>query len=1035
MSKRPDIRIFRRVSPSDMQSDFDFLSKTLLRLTGTDEEDIVFAMGAYGDWIFHDRAYFSREQPGLATESELDAGKVAWAFMQRFNDELGKAYQSGECSLPRLFPLVYMKALEPAMPILKDADPKHPSLKRFISHVVLRYGVWLYPSSSERAIPVQGAEIVIWVGQGKKIIRGDIKWRPLISTTNAKRREFDFTYFGPPDGHFSLEKRERRSRILDAFPQGLKTVIVEPSIFYAARNDEDYLQPFRLGLSEQYGGKIPVAGLSNIAEAEKFFEDVAPIKHQGKIASVEQLPQSQYLLLASFEFDVDAWEGDSGFLTRLHEALNQYELVKMLHRRGLIPLNKRSSGGVEFAEATGDSYKIRYDESGNTKRGAAIEVSRSDCDLYVFSKIDEDACTVTYGLQYSDNERKFSFENRFSERLFCHEPEPVANFEDDIGPEDDLVLERNELGVTVYKVNQTAKVPTEDGRYRRMKGQEFLNKLKQFNIPVYSHEVATEMGLIGATLHVPLPDRLVSSGETFPGSPRSNRWHGRIAEETLIANRLWMQRDLDHVPWVDRNGTQRTGNYPIYDTMGKIFSNDLIQSKSSTATERVSRYRVYDGGLDDIMGGRGSETRRAVFENVAAQIYEGENITVEEAILKAKARGKLAINSEDVNPYREEIGQRMLTNPEAFRDYFDALLNDKPEQIQGRSYRSVAEAEAARDSGQITERQYRKFLDRLYKRVQAKIISNGSTAEFLRSARRSRFRFGGQRPEQVRRNVTSSSLYTDRVGFARAMARSSTQGGMYGGALVGLVELGRQAFSPEDLDWAIIGRATATGTVGGSLGGAVEVGTQQFLLRNGVRNGLARSAGAGGAAGAIAAPVIEIGMMLFDDYEYSTEDYLGRGSRALVGGAISGSLATGTASFFSGGVSGAELGATAGPIGAVVGCIVGVFVYWVFDISIGDSVEDAARSVYRSFEDRPIMLMEGAWEVRDFGFFQVVGHQLTREEPHLVQMSGPYISYLNPIDDNETLFVEVIPANGLTQELFDGKEKLFVPRKILRPYH
>ena len=797
------------------------------------------------------------------------------------------------------------------------------------------------------------------------------------------------------------------------------------------------------------------------------------------VHSIDDFPNAHISLLSDFRVDLsnfDTWD-----LTRLYEALSIFELAKASHEAGTT------------AEIFMFGYKISINYlKSNTKETGEYAISDDDKEFRIKTVLDSEKSEAQHQISYKDKISGLSFKQSYSHPLIprssltintnttieIQEGEPYTNKYMELIPVDDMLL-------AIVGLDDIANRRSPDSRI--MSKEVLDKKIERCHIPFLDCDTALAMGVLGSNIHIPRFERILNLPGQFSGVTGATTWQGNLSELSFITRRPFTQINLNSI----RN------NHPIWDAKGRLFTNKLTSLKSSIQAKQAGRYGYYTQGLEDIAGGMGvvktkwtkahngtkvfSKSDRYVLFNTTAQnIYP--NLSPTEARRLAQLSGQLAINSGDVIGYRANIENRIKRpNSHAIymRDYLNVLLSDKPIDISLNNQsilklRSIPDIEAAATSGTITGDQRTQAYDTLAKRVSSRIVSSGVTMQQLIDFKNAR----GTSREPLRNAINPEGLHKISSGSTlRASIQTAKRGGVTG-IVSQILYGGYKLYNKEDPNYkedliqivvttvlagasGAIGAATETTAANialSRLGNSTGTGTLSPFFARVV--GVSSSMIGGGVAGGITAPIVELGVMAYEDFymediDHSAVDYTARGSRAAVGGIISGSLgagayalsAAGSASLATwvlasagAGAAGASIVPVVGTaVGLVAGLVVGAAAYYLYDtFGLGATVEGTVRDIFDS--DQPKQLSQthrlvGNWDLSRFGYFSIVHRRLKASDNFLVKATGAYVSHIFPSEDDETVLLEVVPANTVTVELFGVNNKsLYVPAEMLKKY-
>jgi hypothetical protein len=1008
MGEPARIAVYRVASSSVILDHADALEAVLLEAAQV-RSGSEFSIDAFGSIQLRVPDRLAGSSPALP---EAEVGARCRRFMAEVNEMWREAHP--EAALPRVFPSGVV-----SLSVHSEATGGG------VGWWSCDFGVELHPSQGEEAVPVQGAFVRVLLGGEDLSVAGlDWYWRPVVGIDLVARTPPGFL----PGATLSDDME----------------VIVgggAPQIMYRLRVDDELVKPLYLGFTSEYGGEVPAWNECSILEKRELAWSLLA-GDEGQIASIEDLPNSQYAILAAFEGtrrqSLEPFEGDSAFWTRLHQALDYYELVVLDLWSGRARVNE---GWVPIDMVA--SYQVEHTDG----ERAAIGIELFDGASLSLSVHLRDACTADQRLSFA-SEAGVEFEFLDEGLAACEEPVPSPAAEAE-SPDRVLMLTPDGGGLAVVTAHSDLSKGDVEAELQKAELSddvivttlgELQETLERERVPFVSYQNAVDLGVFSSSVHVPLLDRVAI--DLFSRPNRAHKWAGDIGELARLTRSGWLDGNLEGRQWVTSRGHMRVGNHPIWDTVGRLFGEELYQVKTSRGARASSRYGTYLRGLHDIMGGAGSTRRTNLFTRTAEHLLK--ELPLADRRRVAMQRGRLVINPDDVDGFRTYARGKMLDNPGRYTAYFDALMDEAPLELDGQRIRSMQDLDGAAARRRLTAAQRQRGLDSLASRSLRRILPNHrdlTTATLQRwHAARSSMPASAV---DVSDNVSPEQLLVDRVGVPRAAGRASVRGAKFGFGAGLVLEFGTQTFTEESYDFLDL---AATGTVSGvgtGIGGGVQVGASEALRQLGVK-AAGRSVGSGGIAGAVVAPIIELGTMayeeLFEGVDHRAEDYVARGGKAAVGGLISGAIglgatmaATGMAAGGAGGSLAGGVGAIPGAlIGAVVGFVVGAGAYLVYDLLIGGYVETGIRKAYQLF-DPPNYRVVGVWERDSFGFFAVPSRVLTLEDEVEVELTGHYAKQINPVDDAEELMIEVTPASAAARVLFGQRPSRFVSASLLSP--
>lgn len=384
-----------------------------------------------------------------------------------------------------------------------------------------------------------------------------------------------------------------------------------------------------------------------------------------------------------------------------------------------------------------------------------------------------------------------------------------------------------------------------------------------------------------------------------------NQWQGKIGEAGFEGGSPLggaFLKDLNTSPYTTASGVPgNPGFFPVEDYQN-IFTGNPTSVATSTNTGvnpntgDPARYQFYNNKYRELVG----SLNQGKLNNAAQNLNTTPN--------DLAARGKLAINADDVEGFRAWLTQQIQNNP---GDYPPGLNpTQAAEQIISHGL----------TMGELTQL----------------IAARGALPPNLS-------------PGDVQRLMTPENLMVARTGsLGGALGESSLRGGLLGAGLSTGMQLGQMYFSNQQYSGSQYFGAAAQTAIAGGLSGAAGAsietafgaGFSQATLQSASNSALTPLLGnlaRGGLGGGPAAAIFQVTQMALSDQSYSAEDYEAKATRAGVEGALSGAL--------SAGLVGAIWGTEVPLLGNAVGFVVGFAAYFLIDYDFGDDIESGVRSL------------------------------------------------------------------------------------------
>lgn len=981
------------------------------------------------DLIYIEEQALNFSYVAVANEAEplielSDAITLAQLLLQQINISFNAQYEAGASPVPNLFPLH-----------TRIQSTLHRGNNEGFE-ITIGFELEVY---QDEYLPVTGLEVKVFVGEDGRILALFSNWSPVVS-----RYRFVENFGSLNDAITYFESEEHA---------------VAPNIFFEDRS-LNMLLPGVLYVGEDSSGYYPTVNTTNMTSTEETVEVGFNYENEDLIRSTDEMDQT--ILGYLFAFGVQYAELNANVirLNAINDCFEAMMAANGLHQTDASFTINRWHRLEDF------SFKLTERMNADKAKGT-MHIKLDDYELILESTMMGNGYKICMEFKdniYPDNNLKYCHSVDQSSGLY--EQSTFDPYETDRqlvdnylwNTDDFLILQPNGNGsMNIYGVEVTPdmdkaarmeEIENEIGSHQCLvvDAQDFAAYVDDSGTPYVDAETTLRTGIASSSVHA-LDEYTRLAEEGHYGKRNTSKLVGESGELSLRARRKWLDLDLNEVPWRDRRGNIRYDNHPIWDIEGTMYGQEgLIQIKTSRAQNASSRFKTYDGGLLDIMGGLKNNRRRTLFESIATQDFAGSGLTQVEILAEAKRQGILAVNDSDVGAYREHVEAKIKRDPGKYASYFDALLETDGMEVNGHRINSMADVDALNDAV-IRER----VLNELIDRVQSKIIGNG--VDTAGNQRLAEYHGDLKQSGLARTDIDTAHMIAPEAGMIQQMGRHKA------GMQAGLRTMGPSAMF--GAGFAIVGELTGEGefdygrvVVTGAASGVGEAaGTYastatslypQLITRYGTKGAIAGKGIGGGVVGAISAPVVELSVMMYDDHVSDTVDYEGYeyssrvGSEAVGGvfvGAASGLATAGATSIIlstalAGTVAGTTVPVVGNVAGFVVGVVVGIAAYAAYSYFAKDAVQEGIATVHLSATDELSTLM-GNYEVHDYGFFQVVASRLPGGQDYAVYKTRERITIMNPNDGGYSELVKVKPVGAAARELFGQKPFDFVDIRIV----
>ncbi|MES0489895.1 MAG: hypothetical protein ABUK01_07895 [Leptospirales bacterium] len=757
-----------------------------------------------------------------------------------------------------------------------------------------------------------------------------------------------------------------------------------------------------------------------------------------------------------FEFGIDLNSYSNFFISLFRDALECFEQATLHHEK---TANRKFN-------ISPYNVKISYSETEKSETGAYELISASSV-LNIKSIIEHTTENTTlknsilfldgYTNQHIFEKNEFSIPKQKEESISASEFTAQTQVDDTVKFIELIPFDQNLVTYNFLK-NETGRKRQDSTIVPISAWEKLRAKLETENFPMLTMDAFKHMRLTGANLAIPKFERFQSSTGQYvaPDLQSATDWVGNQGETGFFTKNTInsFYEDLNNREWRNRAGTwQGSGNqnnFPVYDALGKFVSNKLISIKASGGgasdnqnKQRDVRRRYWETGFKKTFGGH-SNPRHKNYRNFNNVAIQPDNLNTNRA--DAIYRSYLAINSDDVASFREnlknsadanifnrqisgvnDLGNRAVKHKLMY-EFFNIILEKENIKLNGVRIPTL-EALFAQPSGTNINSVTEKLKTILAKRI----ISNGRTNAEVRNSIHARIgtgRLGRLQPYQYN-YVTSEYIYVkSQASTIKASLKSAGRNAAYGSIFTTILSghklLTKDGENTGD-DYLKFGSDIALGIVGDAVSSAGETGvlSRGLVQGTGIIKTFGRTVGKSFTSG-LAAPIVEVGTMLFEDHylntkDYSYTDYSAKGTRAAVGGIFAaGAGAVGTLIFPG--------------IGTIAGMAIGYGAYMVYELLAGQAIEDGVRSVLSeeteqpsvSAKKMPLQNIVGNVDYTTFKYFRIIHQKFTIEDNILVQPTGTYISMMYPEKDDEDVYLQVKVVNTRQNELFDSLGDTFL---------
>lgn len=976
----------------------------------------------------------SPQTKGLPPLSPAEAPQISRAMLQRLNSAFERQFESKAAPVPTLYPL-HQHLLS------------HELWKEGKGHI-LSYGFSL-EHRPEAYLPVSERYVTLTLNEEGTLVGLTSEWAP-VSTRNTATAspvdESDYTcYFTKPDAEGFLPP--------EFFQLDENLDLLIPALNYVGSAGESYLPV------------IDMVGLeSNAATLVDYnYDDSALIR------SIEEIPIPMLANILSLGVTHTLLIGSVSIRTGLVDCLEALQLASLLHLSSEAYQKNKWYSSHDFRFYLGDRNSK---STGRSQGTAKIRLEYYSLDIQIKElKGGSKQCIEFKDHRFPDNDFKICLSektsNAYEEEILNQQLSsklqneeslpPVYTEPDYLGSTNDiLVLERNTEGnLVIYgydcrslsaaektqvKEKATLRFPGED--YLVIEGNELNDYIVETGLPSVDTQTSLRLGLSSAYVHSTQTYTKLA-GEGLYSNRNLSKLVGEAGENTVRSRSLWLDKDLNDVPWLTRKGTLVADNHPIWDTKGGIYGKDVfVQIKTSRAAKAKSRYGTYDGGLHDIMGGLRNSRRSSLFRLIALQDFANPTLSQTEILIQAKKAGRLAINDTDLGGYKEHVDAKMRRNLGKYTDYFNALLHGEPLDIDGVRLQNVAEIEGY-NSPKVREKAYTALIEK----TKNYIVGNGTQTGGNQAI--SSFHQGllnGHTKAQIdsMMNVAPEAGMIAQLGKPKAALHSGIKTGSAGVVFGAGFTLVTEGIYSDNIDFGRVAVSAGAQGVGEGVGTYATTRVMPYpalVTRYGLNGAIGGRVAAGGIVGAISAPVVEISTMIYDQQsgkaDYESYDYSSRVGSEAVGGVVVGASAGLATAVTTAATTGTAIGTVVPVVGNVAGFVVGVVVgvgaYMVYSHFAKKPTQEFIRFEHLKALEK-LHTLKGNWEVKDYGYFHVVRSRLPGGDDYAVLPTNERISIINPLDGGVNEFVKVQPEGQKARELFGNKPFDFVDARIVIPH-
>jgi len=1073
MSFDTQLKHFKVVSAEAMRAVDDLITDAVVPFSGVSGETEV-EIDSRGFWVLTDG-----QTPDAADVDEVDdrwATDACERFMTEVNAEWGAL--SGKHGLgDTLFPAALMKCKPPS--VVWYGTEEGPQ------YADCQYSVFLPVATVTGYARVRNARVGFRVSaassaEDMQVIGVEYEWRPLaISPDDDDGLAVPDTAIVPvADDEEMPAAYPRRSTPARDYQGYIKWGDTLP-VVYQIDLDKNEIRPWYMGFSVNYGGLIPA--WDNADEPATWGEDAEDE------LSLDDFPNQARAVLYSLGFADEALELSSSELAELKSCLKFLILIEDLHLRGDYEVN-----GGEYQLYGHCTFQIQYSEPGDAELGVYhIELTSGTSLRFA----------VKQNLATGEVEAQLLFMVDGVYRLPADVVRTNAAVPLDIVPstmdddiqDDDLIflysldqygghqLIKLEPGEIAEKdIPKAQKSAVKAGHWLGY-GSEYKRKVEEHGVPWVEQHHAFSLAMHGSRLLSPslLSQRIYtpssmdlaiySSGKYHKDSFKKNKlgkqvfdagsWksiQGALAEVAFNDRMNGVYRDLNEVIWYDMHGNVQIGNFPMFDAQHRITGN-LVQIGTSTRRTFEKRREFWKSKALDItghgdLGGRGILFSRAV--TAALDDPAHSQMSTAELRRTALLNAQMAINPDDVEPFRDYMIDYMMKNGTSFDEWFDAQLSQSHVEVDGKPYYSLQKLIDGRKSGDwgdVTNSWAKYDAARLqvYERFRSQIVAHHPdlTTRELQNLKEARQVYPPGNQIAWEQHLTPVEVHRSRIGFAAALKAEGVASMKYGSGLSAGFYIASAGVTDEELSAQGLMIASAAGGIDAGVSTTVENLVARQLTRRGMMTALGR--GFSEVAGSsVAAPITEVFVMgaedILTDRDYTKKEYFVNSGRATVGAVVSG-VATAALTAPVAATIASALGVAAIGTGglAVIGVGIGLAAGLAFYALAGEDVELKLGEFYDSF-DPPTEVLHGNWEVRDFGYFRISIDRIDASEDEdkvYVKRTGTYISRQNWVNNVEEIYAEVKQSkleeseepSARSAQIFANERSIYVPITMLKP--
>ncbi|MFL5256257.1 MAG: DUF4157 domain-containing protein, partial [Rhodopila sp.] len=299
--------------------------------------------------------------------------------------------------------------------------------------------------------------------------------------------------------------------------------------------------------------------------------------------------------------------------------------------------------------------------------------------------------------------------------------------------------------------------------------EEYRRQMVENRLAAMSSTMVAGGGLYNTALDPRLIDPFSRPSLSASGRP-IQKWMGRLGEagyESTPRSGFGLGiNDLNANPWVDRRGRvhQPTEeNFPVFDfenapAFARVLGTARISVKTSGQATQAGRFEYYRSGLSQMYETAGRSSLASYISNqpqFAGQPTTGPQYEANRSDVLSDAF--IAVNRDDAAAFRDLLsdpsGRENATGPTLWEDtglqpgqrpraswraVYEGVMREEPMRVNGVDYSSPNALDQARQSGQISARDYALAQREVGRRAARRVVAHGASTLDLVNLRTAR---------------------------------------------------------------------------------------------------------------------------------------------------------------------------------------------------------------------------------------------------------------------------------------------------------